>query len=74
MLRNQSNILQVWYNDQTADDMTVQPSSPGPLDKWMELLPPEVTKHVELKKLIIPGKYKNVVAHLISVERGGERG
>jgi hypothetical protein len=37
--------------------MTVQPSSPGPLDKWMERLPPEVTEHVELKKLIIPGKY-----------------
>ena len=57
LLRNQSNILQVRYNDQIADDMTVQPSSPGPLDKWMERLPPEVTEHVELKKLIIPGKY-----------------
>ena len=71
LLRNQSSILQVRYNDQIADDMTVQPSSPGPLDKWMELLPPEVTEHVELKKLIIPGKMLPILfGGGISVERG----
>lgn len=72
LLRNQSNILQVWYNDQIADDMTVQPSSPGPLDKWMELLPPEVTKHVELKKLIIPGSHDSATFDLDT--EGGRAG